>query len=59
LLSVNIGGRTRTAHLDDAHLPEVKRATANYRRLWRLLEELTEVNLELLAFSATAQDGQG
>lgn len=51
-VSVNVGGRTRTAHLDDAHLPEVKRATTNYRRLWQLLDELTEVNLKLLAFPA-------
>lgn len=52
VVTVNVGGRTRTAHLDDAHLVGVKQATVNYRRLWRLLDELTEVNLELLAFPA-------
>jgi hypothetical protein len=51
-VTVNVGGRTRTGHLDDAHLVGVKRATSNYRRLWRLLDELTEVNLKLLAFPA-------
>lgn len=50
VVSVNIGGRTRSAHLDDAHLAEVEQATANYRRLWRLLDEVTEVKLKLLAF---------
>ena len=56
-VSVNVGGRTQTAHLDDAHLAEVKRATSNYRRLWQLLDELTEVNLKLLAFpTAQASD---
>ena len=52
VVTVNLGGRTRTVHLDEAHLAEVKRATSNYRRLWRLLDELTEVNLKLLAFPA-------
>ena len=52
-VTVTLGGRTRTAHLDDAHLGEVKQATSNYRRLWRLLDELTEVNLKLLAYPAS------
>jgi hypothetical protein len=52
VVTVNLGGRTRTVHLDEMHLVEVKRATANYRRLWRLLDELTEVNLKLLGFRA-------
>lgn len=51
-VTVNLGGRTRTMHLDDAHLDEVKQATTNYRRLWRLLDELTDVNLRLLAYAA-------
>lgn len=52
VVTVNLGGRTRTAHLDETHVADVKRATSNYRRLWRLLDELTEVNLKLLAFPA-------
>lgn len=54
VVTVKVGGRARTVHLDEAHLGEVKRATANYRQLWRLLDELTEVNLRLLAYPANA-----
>lgn len=42
-------------HLDEPHLAGVREATANYRRLWRLLDELTEVNLALLAYPAISQ----
>jgi hypothetical protein len=43
-------------YLDDAHIVSVQRATSNYRRLWRRLEELTEINLKLLAFPAGGDD---
>ncbi len=49
-VTVNLAGRTRTVHLDDAHAIEVRKATANYRRLWQLLDELTDLNLRLLGF---------
>jgi|SRR5208283_2655896 len=55
VVCVNLGGRTRTVHLDEPHLAGVREATANYRRLWRLLDELTEVNLALLAYPAISQ----
>jgi hypothetical protein len=57
-VTVNIGGRTRTVHLDDAHQPEVREATARYRRLWRVLDELTELNLKLLAFPPATTGGE-
>jgi hypothetical protein len=50
VVTVTLGGRVRTRHLDDVHAPLVTQATRNYRRLWQLLDELTEINLELLAF---------
>jgi hypothetical protein len=52
LLSVSMGGQTRTAHIDRAHVDEVKCATSNYRRLTELLDQLTEVNIKLLRFPA-------
>jgi len=51
-LSVNLEGRTRTVHLNAEHLAGAKEATGNYRRLWKLLDEVTEVNLALLRFPA-------
>ena len=58
VVTVNLGGRTRTKHLDEAHAAVVAQATRNYRRLWHLLDELTEVNLKLLAYPISPQAGE-
>lgn len=47
-LSVNMKGRTRTAYVGERRAEEVGAWIAEYHRAWRLIEELTEVNLELL-----------
>jgi hypothetical protein len=47
-LSVNLKGRTRTAYVGENRAPEVDALLSEYRRAWRIIEELTEVNLELL-----------
>jgi hypothetical protein len=47
-LSVNLNGRTRVAYVGEKRAEEVEALLAEYRRAWRLIEELTKVNLELL-----------
>lgn len=47
-LSVNMKGRTRTAYVGERRAEEVGALIAEYHRAWSLIEELTEVNLELL-----------
>lgn len=49
VLAVKVAGRTRTIHLDVERAPIAAAATANYRRLWSLVDELTVANLALLA----------
>jgi len=48
-LSVNLQGRTRWIHLNKEREDLVYVLTHNYRRMWELLDELTEVNLKLLS----------
>lgn len=47
-LSVSMKGRTRTAYVGERRTEEVGALIAEYHRAWRIIEELTEVNLELL-----------
>ncbi len=47
-LTVNLGGRTRTRYVRQGERATVEAKVAAYRRLWDLVEELTEVNLALL-----------
>ncbi len=58
-LSVNLGGRTRSRYVRQGERAAIEAKLAAYRRLWELVDELTEVNLELLnALPAQAQDRQ-
>ncbi len=56
-LSVNMDGKTRSVHLSSKRQAIAHAATANYRKLWQLLEELTEVNLKLLALKQPPSPG--
>ena len=47
-LTVNLGGRTRTRYVRQGERAAVEAKVAAYRRLWELVDELTEVNLTLL-----------
>ena len=47
-LSVNVRGRTQGAYLGHGRMAAVAPLLAEYQRAWRLINELTEVNLELL-----------
>ena len=47
-LSVNVRGRTQGAYLGHGRVAAVAPLLAEYQRAWRLINELTEVNLELL-----------
>ena len=47
-LSVNMRGRTQGAYLGQGRVAGVAPLLAEYQRAWRLINELTEVNLELL-----------
>ena len=47
-LTVNLGGRTRTRYVRQGERAVVEGKVAAYRRLWALVDELTEVNLVLL-----------
>ena len=58
-LSVNIQRRTRTAYVGERRAEEVGALIAEYHRAWRLIEELTEVNLELLRPSRTRKTAKG
>ena len=46
--NVTLGGRTRTRYVRRGERAAVEALVANYRRLWALVEEITEVNLALL-----------
>lgn len=48
-LSVNLEGSTRWIYLNEEREAQVRKLTYNYRRLWELLDRLTEVNLKLLS----------
>jgi hypothetical protein len=47
-LSLNLGGRTRGCYLGEARAAAVAPLIAEYERAWRLINQLTAVNLELL-----------
>lgn len=47
-LTVNVGGKTRTRYVRKEERAKVEAMIAAYRDLWRLVGELTEVNLALL-----------
>ena len=58
-LTVNLGGRTRSRYVRQGERAAVEAKLAAYRRLWELVDELTEVNLALLnALPVEAQDRQ-
>lgn len=47
-LTVNLRGRTRTRYVRQGERVAVEAKVAAYRRLWELVDEVTEVNLALL-----------
>jgi len=47
-LSLNLGGRTRGCYLGEERAAAVAPLLAEYARAWRLINELTTVNLDLL-----------
>ncbi len=47
-LSVNLRGRTRGCYVGPVREPAVAALLAEYERAWRIIDDLTEVNLELL-----------
>lgn len=47
-LSVNLHGRTRSCYLGREREPRVAPLIAEYERAWRLINDLTAVNLALL-----------
>lgn len=47
-LNVTLGGRTRTRYVRQGERAQVESLVASYRRWWRMVDELTEVNLALL-----------
>jgi hypothetical protein len=57
-LSVNLKGRTRTAYVGERRAQQVEALIAEYHRAWRIIEELTEVNLELLRTSRRRRAGK-
>jgi hypothetical protein len=48
-LNVNVGGRTCTRYVPVGEQGTVEAMVEGYRRLWRIVEELTEVNLALMS----------
>ena len=58
-VSVSQRGRTRTRHLSPAQASVVEQWVSSYRLLWGLVEELTAVNLELLALDGAADAAEG
>ena len=56
-LTVNLGGRTRSRYVRQGERAAVEAKVAAYRRLWAVVDELTEVNLALLnALPVAGQD---
>ncbi len=47
-LTVRLQGRTRNVYVGEKRAEEVEALISEYRRAWRIIEELTEVNVELL-----------
>ena len=58
-LSVNLKGRTRTAYVGEKRADQVQELLDEYRRAWRLIEELTEINLELLRPTKSRKAARG
>ena len=46
--NVTLAGRTRTRYVRQGERAAIEAMVASYRRLWALVDELTEVNLALL-----------
>lgn len=57
-LTVNLGGRTRTRYVRQGERGAVEAKVRAYRRLWELVDELTEVNLALLNAVPVAAEQQ-
>jgi hypothetical protein len=58
-LTVTLEGRTRTRYVRQGERAAVEAKLAAYRRLWELVDDLTEVNLALLnALPVEAQEKQ-
>jgi hypothetical protein len=47
-LSVNLHGRTRNVYVGERRASQVAALIAEYNRAWRIIDELTEVNVALL-----------
>ena len=47
-LTVNIGGKTRTLYVNRNRHDEIAAMLDSYRRVWAIINELTEINLALL-----------
>lgn len=47
-LSLNLHGRTRGCYVGEARRGEVDKLIREYQRAWHIIEQLTEVNLELM-----------
>lgn len=54
-MTVNVGGKTRTRYVRREERAEVEAMIAAYRRLWALVEALTEINLALLHASPAGE----
>lgn len=57
-LTVNVKGRTRTRYVRRGELEAVEAKVRAYRRLWALVEELTEVNLALFNARPLAEEAE-
>lgn len=47
-ISVNLKGRTRGAYIGKSRADAVQGLIDEYQRAWRIIEKLTEINLDLL-----------
>jgi hypothetical protein len=47
-LSVNLHGRTRNVYVGERRAVQVAALIAEYNRAWRIIDELTEINVALL-----------
>ena len=57
-LSVNMKGRTRGLYVGEKRAAAVATLLEEYQRAWRIIEELTEVNLELLRPTRNREEGR-
>ena len=56
--SVRLKGRTRIAYVGKPRSKEVAALVGEYQRAWQLIEQLTEINLELLRPTRIRKSGQ-